>query len=223
MAFSPKIKLHLYGDSHLCDNHHFAHSMNEAISYISSWRFSEVGKENIHSYGGAVIDENLVEAFSRQVQKEEPCPQVHVFAIGGNNLRRGLRNGCPTESSEEVLNCFKNLVKRAGERENLHLVFCSLVPSPKHEPESKEVFWALNLNLKRIAAAKPSMASFLDLKLVAGPDHHAKRDLFSHDQIHLNIQGSLFMAKRLAQFLQHLHSSLVGIPTRNEIHQILIS
>ncbi len=62
--------------------------MNEAISYISSWRFSEVGKENIHSYGGAVIDENLVEAFSRQVQKEEPCPQVHVFAIGGNNLRR---------------------------------------------------------------------------------------------------------------------------------------
>ena len=223
MAFSPQVKLHFYGDSHLCDHHHFGQSMNEAISCISSWRFSEVVNENIHSYGGAIIDENLVENFSHQVEKEEPCPQVHVFAIGGNNLCRGLRNGCPRESSEEVLNCFKNLVKRAGERENLHLVFCSLVPSPKHEPESKEVFWALNLNLKRIAAANPTMVSFLDLKLVAGPDHHAKRDLFSHDQIHLNIQGSLFMAKRLSQFLQHLNSSLIGIPTRNEIRQIIMS
>jgi hypothetical protein len=56
--------------------------------------------------------------------------------------------------------------------------------------------------LQRIAASKSRMVSFIDLKVVARPDHSSKWDVFSHDQIHLNIQGSLFMTKRLAQFLQ---------------------
>jgi hypothetical protein len=76
------------------DHHHFTHSRNEAISGNNSWSFSEIDKENIHSYSGAVIDKYFVKTFSCQVEKEEP----YVFAIIGNNLCRGLGDGHPKES-----------------------------------------------------------------------------------------------------------------------------
>jgi hypothetical protein len=55
----------------------------------------------------------------------------------------------------------------------------------------------LALLLQRNGASNSRMAPFIDLRLIAGPHHHAKWDIFSHDQIYFKIQGSFFTTKRL--------------------------
>ena len=221
MSLSPKIKLHFFGDSHLCEHHHFHESMNTIRCELEFWRFNEIESKYVHAEPGAIIDLALVDKFGCTLKLEDPSPQVHVFAIGVNNLRRGLRDGQSREASDHVIQLFTRLIQKAEKRENVHLVFCSLVPSPKHEPESSELFWQVNKQLKKLTDKNTKMASFLDLRLVAGADHHAKHDLFSRDKIHLNQQGSLFMANRIIQFLQHIPASLVGVPSREIVYNIL--
>lgn len=217
---SPVIRSHFYGDSHFCNHHFFREAMNEAIGCVKAWRFSPVDEPHIHAERGALMNMDLVENFSSVLAKEEPFPQVHVFQIGGNNLR-DIVKGRSNESNEDVLKFFKELVARARGQPNIHLVFCSIIPSPRHEPASNKLFGDMNLSLKHLATTEPRMVSFLDLRLVAGAEHRAKRDLFARDLIHLSRPGALFIAKRIAQFLQHLPASNFGILSREEIFQIV--
>ena len=219
----PNIKLHFYGDSHLTDKHCFRESFNEVASGLKSWRFSQVEDSSIHAQGGAVIDMNFVENFYKKMLEEEPFPQAHVFQVGGNNLRDALKYGYSSTVQDDVVDLFKKLIIKAGARKNVHLLFCSIVPSFKHEPWSKDLFWAVNQSIKELASSKPEMVSFVDLKLVAGVDHHAKPDFFTAGKIHLNKRGTMFMANRMAQSLQHLPASYLGIPSREEVFEIVNS
>ena len=147
MSFSPLVKLHFYGDSHFCDHHFFQESLNDVIGNLKAWRYSSVEGTNIHAAGGAHIDKNLIETFCSTMKDEGPFPQAHVFQVGGNNLRQVLR-GCSKHSKNDVKTLFDLLVQEAGYQPNVHLVFCSIIPSPKHEPFSNNLFGRLTNTLK---------------------------------------------------------------------------
>lgn len=220
---SPAIKLHFYGDSHLTDVHFFKESLEDVVQGMKSWRFSQIEASSIHAKGGAIIDMNFVNIFSEYMLKEEPFPQLHVFQIGGNNLRNALHQGNSKAILSHVQGLFNELILKAGSRKNVHLVFCSIIPSPKHEPHSNDLFWEMNHILQKLASYQPEMVSYLDLKLVAGVSHRAKPDLFNGGKIHLNKTGAMFMANKIAQFLQHLPASHFGILSRKEAFDIVNS
>ena len=169
------------------------------------------------------MDMNLVEKFHKKMLEEEPFPQVHVFQVGGNNLRDALKYSFSSTVQDDVVELFRKLIIKARGHKNVHLMFCSIVPSPKHEPYSNDLFWEVNRSLKELASSEPQMASFVDLKLVAGSDHHAKPDFFSAGKIQLNKTGAMFMAKIIVQSLQHLPASYLGILSRQEVFEIVNS
>lgn len=208
------ISVNLYGDSHLCDNHFFPGEFEPRVT--ASGRFH---KPNYFARGGATIGPNIVATLRRQLVDSKPT--IHVIAIGGNNLRRGMRSDRVEEARntirETVRECL-DLIVAANARfgtQYHHLLVCSIIPSPEHTPEEMQVFTTANQELKTVVQSNPATATFLHMdRFLRQRNRSPNLEFFSQDQIHLNLAGAKKIAEVIFNAINNVRRDQLGLPPR---------
>lgn len=211
---STQISINLYGDSHLCDNHYFPAEFEPRVD--ASGRYL---KPKFFARGGATIGPNVVTTLRRQLTEAKPT--VHVIAIGGNNLRRGMRADRVDEAratiKQTVQECLDLIVTANGRfgTQYHHLLVCSIIPSPEHTPEEVQVFMAANHQLQQLAQSNSSTVTFLNMdRFLRNRNKSPNLDYFSPDQIHLNQAGAKKIAEVIFNAVSTVRRDQVGLPPR---------
>ena len=115
---------------------------------------------------------------------------MQPFSSGGNNLRHGQED---TDAYAQKIDC---LLKSLNEFENLKLVLASLLPSPKTDKHSKDIFKNANKKLKELAKCY-EFVSFLNISKHFCVSGKLQLSKFKSDRIHLSSSGGLALAKAI--------------------------
>lgn len=209
-----QIAVKLYGDSHLCENHFFPAEFEPQL--YASGRFL---KPDYFARGGATIGPNVLVALRRELREAKPT--IHIIAIGGNNLRRGMRAGRIEEARQTIRDTVEQCVQAIEEANQRfgtqyhHALVCSIIPSPEHTPEEKQVFMASNQELLALTRSHESTTTYVNFdRFLRLRNKAPNMDYFSRDQIHLNQQGAKKVVELLMGVLTSVRRNQVGLPPR---------
>ena len=79
------------------------------------------------------------------IQKQSPNPQIHILALGDNNLRWFY------DDPIDVLLLLRDFLMEARKIENCHVMVCSLLPSIENQENCNRAFLQFDRSLKIIA------------------------------------------------------------------------
>ena len=182
-----KIKLHVWGSSHITDLHYLPESFQELDAdprYESPiW----------HGRSGGIINQNTI---NRIMSVMTTCynnseRQVQIMFLGSNNLRDEFEGWTP----EEVRDYFEMVCYHAWNLSNVHIVICGILPSPINMDESMNRFAPASSLLKELATRFRPITSYINI-----PDHftsfgEVKWYFYNGKQIHLTKSGAEKLAK----------------------------
>lgn len=217
---NPQVRLVLWGDSHLANNHFFPTEFQDLISFPGS-RYSPNLINN--SVGG----KRLNPLFITQVQQfagnqENSQHYVHIFSLGGNNIRDCFRQGSAQDqffraqqTVYELLTSYETILNFLTIKPKTQVLL--VAPFPSAHPNHEIHFEWLGIQLENLAQQKGAhFARVRDLlSITVGLDQNGlairqHSPALFHDDVHLNHAGAKLVAQSVFKTLNHIPNSVFG-------------
>ena len=151
--------------------------------------FTRFHKPRVDAIGSRWMSDNLVETIIANLWQQHPRPQCHVVIMGDNNLRH------LEDDWQNVLRMMVNLVYRARDVPNSHVIVSTLMPSLENHKRCNPIFLEFDERLRHETILTPKH-EVLDL----GKSLRTKKGLIKDrffENVHLNEMGAKLVAHQI--------------------------
>lgn len=133
------IKVYLHGSSHFGEwrNNFQTHLQHAWYKSDQEYQIQRYAGITINARGGQKLDNVFCHAFRQDVKKNHRNgeSQVHVIALGDNNLRESIDAGKVEgafDAMEQMKHHIQSLIQSCGEVPDCYLTILTPIPSPKY-------------------------------------------------------------------------------------------
>ena len=135
------------------------------------------------------MSDQLVNDIINDMEWQHPRPQCHVVIMGDNNLR------WLEDDFMDVLTMMTNLVHRARQIPNCHVIISTLMPSIENRHNNQHVFNTYD-DMMRKVVLDPKY-DILDLSKSLISKEGLIKEKYFKDQVHLNKLGAEVVARQI--------------------------
>ena len=206
-----RVRLHLWGDSHLSDRHHVPDLLKKRLDGRHYVRYH---RDVInHARSGQKLTEDYARQMVKYVREHDPEPMLHVLQVGSNDLWDS-----PTKDTVEQLRALTaELANVVTNTKSSALIITSPIPGDK--ASAKEVFEAIRKELGKefggdVENRKCTFTDCLGKFAKAGYD--AK---FWEDRRHLNREGASRFVSALMDEIRKLPIGIFGLRTGDKVRR----
>lgn len=218
----PRVRIVLWGDSHLCSNHFFPQEFQTILAGPTS-RFDPSNVIN-NSVGGKRFDDNFISQFHTFLSgQDDSFFHVHVIFLAGNNIRAAIRvPGTPearkirvSQTIDYLVQGHTDLLAAVAQKPKSKAILVAPLPSLH---VGHEIFFE-SLSSRLHVLATQNNAGFADVRFSLArmegltenglTNRIAIKDFFQ-DDVHLNRSGANILAKRIFSVLTSFPNSTFG-------------
>ena len=206
-----RVRVHLWGDSHLSDRHYVPGLLKKRLDGRHYVRYHRDVVN--HARSGQKLTEDYAKQMVKFIRDHDPEPMLHVLQVGSNDLWDS-----PTEDKVEQLRVYMaELGNVVANTRSSALIITSPIPGDK--ASANKAFEKLRTELKNEFGQDAENRKCTYSDCAGRVDKNGYNNKFWEDRRHLNAEGASRFVSGLMDQIRRLPIGLFGLRTGSKIRR----